>query len=182
MHNMSHLAARPLPFEGAGAAGLGSSIDSRQFRNLLGRFPTGVTVITARAGDGQPVGLTVNSFASVSLDPALVLWSLSKRSASLQAIEEAGAFAIHFLGQEHQDMAERFCARTPDRFADLDVTTGPTGSPLLSDCIARIECRTTAVVDGGDHRIFIGAVVSLAESDGEHGPLVFHKGCFTQLQ
>lgn len=156
--------------------------DSREIRNLLGLFPTGVAVITAQSDGEPPVGMTINSFASVSLDPALVLWSLSKRSASLRAVEDAGAFAIHFLGDSDRQIAERFASRCEDRFAGLNYTTGVTGAPLLESCMARIECQTTSVVDGGDHKIFIGAIVNMTESAKGRAPLVFHRGQFTQLQ
>lgn len=160
----------------------GSSVDSRIFRNVLGHYPTGVAIITTTSGNGSPIGLTVNSFASVSLEPALVLWSLARKSASLAAFEQAGCFAIHFLSEEQKDIAQRFASRVENRFSGLDISSGTTGAPLIQDCPVRIECITADILDGGDHRIFLGEVINLEQLDGNISPLVFHRGSFARLQ
>lgn len=159
-----------------------SLFDSREFRNVLGHFPTGVTVITARGRDGRYVGLTANSFSSVSLDPPLVLWSLAKRSNSAPDFLCANHFVIHVLTREQRWLAERFASRVEERFEGLTVRTGAGCAPLLDGCAARIECRVTQIVDGGDHHILLGQPIALQQADDHPEPLVFHRGGFTALQ
>jgi flavin reductase (DIM6/NTAB) family NADH-FMN oxidoreductase RutF/DNA-binding MarR family transcriptional regulator len=143
------------------------------FRQALGQFPTGVTVVTAMAGD-HPVGMTANSFSSVSLDPPLVLWSVAKSSPSHGPFVEAEAFAIHFLGADHGDLAMRFGRRGSDKFADIKHAPGVTGAPLIDGLAPIFECRTWARYPGGDHTILVGEVVRFVERN--HDPLVFHSG------
>jgi 3-hydroxy-9,10-secoandrosta-1,3,5(10)-triene-9,17-dione monooxygenase reductase component len=143
------------------------------FRQALGQFPTGVTVVTAMAGD-HPVGMTANSFSSVSLDPPLVLWSVAKSSPSHDPFVEAEAFAIHFLGADHGELAMRFGRRGSDKFADIVHTPGVTGAPLIDGLAPIFECKTWARYPGGDHTILVGEVVRFVERN--HDPLVFHSG------
>jgi len=148
--------------------------NTRALRNALGRFPTGVTVVTVRGEDG-PMGITVNSFASVSLDPPLLLWCPGKASSRFDTFAGAERFAIHVLGQDHLDLAQGF-ARRADAFEGLALEDCPHGVPLLSDCLARFECRTVQRHDAGDHMIVVGHVENAALRDGE--ALVFSEGLF----
>jgi flavin reductase (DIM6/NTAB) family NADH-FMN oxidoreductase RutF len=149
-------------------------IDPRNFRNALGAFTTGVTIVTTRDGDGHDIGLTANSFNSVSLDPPLVLWSLAKSSLSLKAFTESKYFAVHILAADQQSLSDLFAKRGVDKFAGLNPDRGHGGVPLLEGCAARFECETAFRYDGGDHEIFVGRVITF-----EHfarPPLVFVGG------
>ncbi|WP_028007151.1 flavin reductase [Solimonas flava] len=148
--------------------------DPTEFRKALGTFATGVTIITTRTADGAPVGLTANSFNSVSLSPPLVLWSLANSSASLEIFRKAEHWAVHVLATDQEELSARFARRGIDKFAGLDVDTGQGGVPLLRGCAARFECRTAFQYEGGDHLIFVGEV--LAFDRAESAPLVFHGG------
>ena len=152
--------------------------DSSRFRQVLGHFTTGVTVVTAAAPDG-PVGLAVGSFASVSLDPPLVLWSLAKTSRSMDAFRECDAFAIHILGAHQEELAKRFATRADDKFAELETREGYGRVPLFDDCVAHFECVTENRFEGGDHMIFLGRVVNFEACD--HEPLLFHRGSFKRV-
>jgi 3-hydroxy-9,10-secoandrosta-1,3,5(10)-triene-9,17-dione monooxygenase reductase component len=147
---------------------------SQQFRRALGAFATGVTIVTTRDGAGADIGLTANSFNSVSLNPPMVLWSLSRHSLSLPAFLAAEHFAVHVLAATQDDLAQRFATRGADKFASLAVERGPGDIPLLEGCAARFQCRTAYRYEGGDHVIFVGAVVAFDQS--ERAPLVFHAG------
>lgn len=153
------------------------SFSSREFRDALGRFVTGVTVVTTRAETG-PLGMTVNSFASVSLDPPLVLWSPARKSSRFPAFEAASHFAIHVLSAEQRALAEHF-ARSGEIFPDIPYAEGAAGTPLFDGCVARFECRHAAGHDGGDHLIVVGEVLRLVTSDLP--PLVFNRGGFAAL-
>ncbi|QHE84849.1 flavin reductase family protein [Hydrogenophaga sp. BPS33] len=148
--------------------------DTRQIRNALGRFPTGVTVITTQAPDGKREGLTANSFSALSLDPPLILWSISRRSPSLAGFLASGHFAINVLSAGQAEMSHRFATPSEDKFAGLKVGVGVGASPLLEGVIARFECSIDSTVDGGDHLLFVGRVHRLAYGDGE--PLIFNAG------
>lgn len=146
----------------------------RAFRDALGRFATGVTVVTCQGPEG-PLGITVNSFASVSLDPALVLWSVDRASSRAAAFAGAQTYAIHILGREERDIAARF-ARNGATFDGLDWTEQPDGLPRLQGSLARFDCARHAVHDGGDHLILVGAVLRAAFRSG--APLLFSQGHF----
>ena len=148
--------------------------DSMEFRRALGTFTTGVTVITARGADGEPVGVTANSFSSVSLEPPLVLWSLAKSANSLPVFEGAEYFTIHILAADQEDLSNRFASRGEDKFAGLAVENGLGNTPLLAGCCTRMQCKTVYQYEGGDHIIFVGEVVDLVRSDVP--PLVFQAG------
>jgi 3-hydroxy-9,10-secoandrosta-1,3,5(10)-triene-9,17-dione monooxygenase reductase component len=143
------------------------------FRQALGQFPTGVTVVTA-SHDDRPVGMTANSFSSVSLDPPLVLWSVAKSSPSHDPFVHADAFAVHFLGADHGELAMRFGKRGSDKFAGVKHEPGITGAPLIDGLAPIFECKTWARYPGGDHTILVGEVVRFVER--QHDPLVFHSG------
>ncbi len=148
--------------------------NSQQFRRALGTFATGVTIVTTRDGGGQDIGLTASSFNSVSLNPPMVLWSLSRQSLSLPAFLGAEHFAVHVLAATQDDLAQLFATRGADKFATLTVERGPGGIPLLDGCAARFQCRTAYRYEGGDHVIFVGAVIAFDQFD--RPPLVFHGG------
>lgn len=150
------------------------AFDPREFRAVLGTFTTGVTIITARGDDGAPVGVTANSFNSVSLDPPMVLWSLAKNSRSLAAFEQAGHFAVHILSAGQEALSNRFAKSGVDKFDGVDVAEGAGGAPLLPQCSARLQCRTSFRYEGGDHLIFVGEVVAFDRS--ALPPLVFQAG------
>jgi 3-hydroxy-9,10-secoandrosta-1,3,5(10)-triene-9,17-dione monooxygenase reductase component len=147
---------------------------ARQFRNALGSFATGVTVITTRSPEGADVGVTANSFNSVSLDPPMILWSIGKNSTSLAAFMAAEHFAVHILAMDQESLSGRFAKSNTDKFAGLTVERGREGIPLLSGCAARFQCRTAYRHEGGDHIILVGEVEDF-DHDG-HAPLAFHGG------
>lgn len=165
-----------------GATPLNSSSTSsdgfsaQDFRAALGLFATGVTIVTTRTAEGVPVGLTVNSFNSVSLAPPLVLWSLGLKAGSLAVFRQASHYAIHVLAAEQRALAERFAARV-DRFAGLTLRQGRGGVPLLDDCAAVFECRSRSLHEEGDHLILVGAVEHCSARAGAQ-PLIFHGGRF----
>ncbi len=156
-----------------------SSINSVEFRNALGRFATGVTIITTLDQQGLPAGVTANSYNSVSLDPPLVLWSLARDSRSMDAFADCSEFAVHILGAHQEELALRFASRGDDKFAGLKVHPGHGGVPLFDDCVAHFECVTENRFEGGDHVIFLGRVVNFEACD--HEPLLFHRGKFTRV-
>lgn len=146
--------------------------DPRLLRDALGRFATGVTVVTCTTADG-PVGITANSFASVSLDPALVLWSIARSSSRFAAFATAQDFAIHILGADERDLAARF-AKAGAGFDGLALDAGPGTAPLIGGTLARFDCTLHATIDGGDHIILLGRVRAASFRDG--APLVFSAG------
>jgi flavin reductase (DIM6/NTAB) family NADH-FMN oxidoreductase RutF/DNA-binding MarR family transcriptional regulator len=154
-------------------------LDKAVFRRALGGFPTGVTVVTARLGE-RIVGMTANSFASVSLDPPLVSWSPGKSSSSYDAFMAADAYAVHFLGAQHRDIAMHFAGKSPDKFADMPHKPGRTGAPILDGIAPVLECRVWARYPGGDHTILVGEVVDLIERVQE--PLLFHSGALRRIE
>lgn len=148
-----------------------------EFRAALGMFATGVTIVTARTADGKLVGLTANSFNSVSLSPPLVLWSLSRAAASLSAFSTGSHYAINILGADQQNLARRFAAKDVDRFAEVAFLEGAAGAPLLAGAAASFECFNRSRYEEGDHVIFIGEVERCAYRPGA-SPLLFHGGKF----
>ena len=151
-----------------------SPIDPRDFRTALGSFATGVTIITAMAPDGKPVGLTCNSFASVSLNPPLVLWSLLIYSQSMAVFQNASHFTVNVLGASQHALATRFATPSDDRFAGVDWTPGLGNAPVIKDSVANFQCRAADRYYGGDHVIFLGAVEAYAYNRTE--PLLFARG------
>ncbi len=155
-------------------------LDSRRFRDALGWFATGVTIITAAGEGGEPVGFTANSFSSVSLEPPLILFSLDRAAQCLPVFETAKHFAVNVLAESQQDLSNRFAAAVEDRFRDLAFTRGEGGTPLLADSLAIFECAAHAVHDGGDHRIFLGRVLRFRAKD-EGDPLLYCRGRYRKL-
>lgn len=157
-------------------------IEPTQLRRLLGCFPTGVAVITTRGADGRPVGLTCNSFSSVSLEPPLVLFSLRKQSRLLTAFTEGEGFAINILSQAQDALSGRFASsRIEDKFDGVRWRPGVLGMPLVDDCLAAFECRTYACHEAGDHYVFIGEVRHMASGSDEDHALVFYQGAYRKL-
>src|SRR5271155_4059339 len=145
-----------------------------QFRAALGAFATGVTIVTTHDRAGTDVGLTANSFNSVSLDPPMVLWSLARNSLSLPAFLECSHFGVHVLASNQQGLADIFATRGANKFSGLHLERGPDNIPLLAGCSARFQCKSAYQYQGGDHVIFVGEVVTFDQS--ELTPLVFHSG------
>ena len=157
----------------------GQNFDVQQFRTALGSFATGVTIVTTLGVDGADVGVTANSFNSVSLDPPMILWSLGKNALSRPAFAAAEYFAVHILATEQQALSDRFAKRGIDKFAGLDLERGPGGVPLLEGCAARFKCRTAYRYEGGDHDIIVGEVVEFDHFNVT--PLIFHSGKYSAL-
>ena len=155
--------------------------DSRAFRHALGHFPTGVAIVTTRTPEGRPVGLTINSFASLSLEPPLIMWSLANQSPSLNVFENCNYFAINVISQAQVDAALGFAnPKIEDKFALVSHMDGEEGVPLLDNCVATFVCKNYRQHEGGDHTLFIGRVVRHSTIT-EHEPAVFHRGQFTRL-
>ncbi|MEX2650109.1 MAG: flavin reductase family protein [Alphaproteobacteria bacterium] len=151
------------------------TVDPRKLREALGCFATGVTVVTARSLDGELLGITANSFNSVSLTPPLVLFSLDRRAYSLRKFEECGRFAVNILGEDQREVSSTFATPLADKFATVAYSFGRTGSPVLDDAIAIFDCSVRFRYDGGDHVIFVGEVVDLIVNRTGR-PLLFFRG------
>jgi flavin reductase (DIM6/NTAB) family NADH-FMN oxidoreductase RutF len=156
-----------------------AEFDVRDLRNAFGMFATGVTIVTTRTPEGRPIGLTCNSFASVSLKPPLVLWSLSLYSPSLQAFLQAQCFGVNILACHQYALSRRFSTPMKDRFEGLNWRLGDNGVPLLEEVAAQIECRNETRHYSGDHVVLIGQVVRYEYRDVE--PLVFARGLYRSL-
>ncbi|MFZ2178710.1 MAG: 3-hydroxy-9,10-secoandrosta-1,3,5(10)-triene-9,17-dione monooxygenase reductase subunit [Rhodococcus sp. (in: high G+C Gram-positive bacteria)] len=156
------------------------AIDPRRFRTVLGQFCTGVTIITTM-DDGTPVGFACQSFAALSLDPPLVLFCPTKASRSWAAIERSGLFCVNVLSEEQQSTCARFGSRESDKFAGVDWSASPLGSPILTGSLAHIDCAVETVHDGGDHWVVFGRVSSLGEIKEER-PLLFYRGQYTGIE
>jgi len=154
-------------------------IDSRALRDVLGEFATGVAVVTTRAPDGTPVGVTINSFASVSLEPPLVLWSLGLQSPTRAAFETSSHYVVNILAADQVELSQRFSQAQTDRFAGLEFDAGNAGAPLLRGCCAWVECRNEVRYPGGDHVILVGYVERFRREP--KAPLIFHGGRYREL-
>ena len=156
------------------------SIDNQTFRRVLGRFATGITVVTGLGNDGKPVGLTVNAFTSLSLDPPLVLFCLDNRTASIDSFVKGNGFALNMLGEDQQDLSVNFSTKKEDRFAGTEYEFWDTGVPILKGCLANLECIIDAVHEGGDHQIIVGRVERLSQTEiGK--PLLYFNGNYARL-
>jgi flavin reductase (DIM6/NTAB) family NADH-FMN oxidoreductase RutF len=149
------------------------------FRRACALFPTGVAVLTTRAQDGTPHGLTVNAFCSLSLNPPLVLVAIDCACSLLETFENSGHFAINFLSESQRDLSIRFSELPEGRFAGVSWTPGAEGAPLIESALGSIECRTTQIIDAGDHRALIGEAIAATVSEGD--PLVFFRSGYTGL-
>jgi 3-hydroxy-9,10-secoandrosta-1,3,5(10)-triene-9,17-dione monooxygenase reductase component len=159
---------------------LPTSIDEARFRQVLGRFATGVTVVTGLAG-GDPVGLAVNSFTSVSLEPALVAFCVAKSSRTWPKLRSAGTFCVNILAEDQEALSRAFAGRPPDRFLGVGWRPGRSGAPILADVLAFIECTIEAEHDAGDHVIVVGRVQDL-DVGHEGRPLVFYRGGYGRFE
>lgn len=144
------------------------------FKEVMGSYPSGVTVVTTVTADGQPVGLTANSFVSVSIDPLLVLWCIDKRSTSYEAFDHTDHFVINILAAEQGDVCWAFASKTePDRFSKCDWELTENNVPRIKEAFANLECKKHSVVDAGDHYILIGEVVNIQKDDKD--PMLYYK-------
>ena len=156
-----------------------TGFDARAFRRGLGNFATGVTFVTARGPGGEQVGVTANSFNSVSLDPPLVLWSIDKRSSSHAVFEAASHFAVNILAADQIELSNHFARPQAEKFTGVACESGVGSAPLLPDCAARFQCERYQQVDGGDHWILIGKVVAF--DDFGRAPLLYHQGAYSMV-
>lgn len=156
------------------------SFDLHTFRETLGLFVTGVTIITTRDEHGDPIGITANSFNSVSLDPPLILWSVGLKALSLKAFSDAEHFAVHILRDDQADLSQRFATSGSDKFHGLPIEPGLGRAPVLPDCAACLECSLFAKYPAGDHLLFIAKVERLSSDPGAM-PLVYHGGRYAEL-
>ena len=157
-----------------------SSFDSAKYRQVLGHFPTGVTVITAIV-EGTPVGMAIGSFASLSLDPPQVLFCAGKTSSSWPKVRSAGSFCVNLLADDQEDVSRVFASKAEDKFSEIGWRRSGNGSPLLAGVLGYIDCTIENVVESGDHDIVIGAVTDL-DVLHEGGPLLFFRGGYGRFQ
>lgn len=155
-------------------------VTSDQFRQVMGNFATGITVVTTRLKDGNPYGLTVNSFTSVSLDPVLVLVCLDLRLSGLQAFKDSKQFGISILSEHQEDVSRIFAKKDVERPPDI-YFDGKLGMPLLKNSIAVMECATTKIYEGGDHLIFLGEVDNAEVLQQDH-PLMYFRGKYRHMK
>ncbi|MEX0302240.1 MAG: flavin reductase [Leisingera sp.] len=151
----------------------------RQLRQAFGSFATGVTVVTARDADGNPIGFTANSFTSVSLEPPLLLVCLAKTSSNIGHFSQAGRFAVNILGEAQKDVSNRFASKVEDRFAETAWREGAEGTPLIENAVAWFDCTIDNLVDAGDHVILIGQITDFGQTDGR--PLAYLRGHYLDL-
>jgi flavin reductase (DIM6/NTAB) family NADH-FMN oxidoreductase RutF len=154
-------------------------IEASDFRKTLGQFATGVTIVTTRDASGRPMGLTVNAFASVSLEPPLVLVCIDDRSETHGGFEASGVFGVSVLSEEQEGWSRRFAMPGQEKFAPADLMLGETGVALVPDALAHIECRVSATLPGGDHTIYVGEVLRLHVAPGR--PLLYHGSAYAKL-
>lgn len=147
------------------------------FKQALGNYPTGVTIVTTTEKDGTPVGLTVNSFASVSLDPLMVLWSIDHKVSSLETFTNQGRFAIHILAGNQQKECSTFASKNVDRFSTCNWELSDNGLPIIEGAFAVLECETHQAIVAGDHTILIGKVTNIRVSE-EKDPMLYHRRQF----
>ena len=152
-----------------------STIDATDFRQVLGTYPTGVCAITALDPQGNPVGMVVGTFTSVSLDPPLVGFLPDKKSSSWPLIEGAGRFCVNVLGSNQQAACRQIAGRGPDKFAGVDYAVSDHGLPVIAGSIAVIECTIHSVTEAGDHWFVLGNVLRL-ETTRDEDPMLFHRG------
>jgi len=158
---------------------LNPSLEPQRLRQAFGKFATGVTIVTALDADGRAIGVTANSFSSLSLDPPLLLWSIGRNSSSYGVFQRTGHFAVHVLDHTQTALSQRFSARGVNRFEGLPVESGSGGCPLLADYHVRFECSVFERHEGGDHLIMVGRILNIEQRPGS--PLLFYGGRFARL-
>jgi flavin reductase (DIM6/NTAB) family NADH-FMN oxidoreductase RutF len=156
-----------------------ANIDTRELRRTLGCFATGVTVVTTLDDDGRPRGMTANSFTSVSLDPALILVCVARSAPIMAVLENAAGFVVNILEEQQRDLSQRFATPGIDKFHGLDWRAGSTGSPILTETLAYLDCGMHQRIDAGDHVILIGQVVDFARNDA--APLIYCRGAYAAV-
>ena len=157
------------------------TVDAKEFRNTVGCFATGITVITTLEADGAPVGLTANSFTSLSLDPPMVLFCLDRKIQSIDAFIVGGVFAINILSAQQKEVSERFAESGPEKWIGFEYDKGKNGCPILPNCLANLEGFVTSFFDGGDHVIVAGEVKNLVSSSLDVKPIIFYRGGYADL-
>ena len=155
-------------------------VDKRQLRTLLGQFATGVTVVSTVAENGQKVGMTANSFTSVSLDPPLILWNIAKTASNVNDFCRCEHFAINILNEQQHQASNHFAKSAADKFSDVGSVGEILGVPVLSDALAVLVCRTYQLIEAGDHFIILGQIEHCQHNHGK--PLLFHNGKYHQAQ
>jgi flavin reductase (DIM6/NTAB) family NADH-FMN oxidoreductase RutF len=156
------------------------SVNPDEFRSVLGRFPSGVTVVTTKARDGADHGMTVSAFASVSLDPPLVLICIEKNASAYAALTDAPGFVVNILSASQEQLARRFAIVDIDRFEGIGYTRSQNGFAILDDVLGVIECNVSAKHDAGDHTIIVGEVEATRAESGT--PLLYYRGGYAQLE
>ncbi len=149
------------------------------FKEVMGNYPTGVTIVTTTDEEGTPVGLTVNSFASVSLDPLLILWSIDHKVSSLEIFKRTEKFAVHVLAAEQQDLCLLFASKGTDRFSQCTWKMSKHHLPIISDTFAVLQCKTFKRVEAGDHTILIGEVLEIERE--KENPMLYHRRKFGEI-
>lgn len=142
------------------------------FKKIMGQYPTGVTIVTTMDENKNPVGLTVNSFASVSIAPLMVLWCIDKRSSALDVFLQGGKYAVHTLSTDQAEACWAFAGKEKDRFSKVQWETSSNGLPIIQDSLGVFECKTVNKIDAGDHFILLGEVIDL--SFAEKAPLLYY--------
>ncbi len=156
-----------------------NSTNVSKFKEVMGNYPTGVTVVTTVDQDGTPYGLTVNSFASVSMDPILILWSIDHRVGSLDVFKNADKFAVHTLASDQGDICSLFASKGVDRFGSCEWKLSEQGLPIISGAYGVLQCKSFKQVEAGDHTILIGEVIDIQNEDKK--PLLYHKRNFGKI-
>lgn len=154
-------------------------LSPEEFRNVMGHFASGVTIITTES-EGRAYGTTASAVSSLSLEPPMVLICMNESSSTGQAVARSGAFAINILHVDQHELARRFATKDPDKFDGVELEPGPFGQPLLADALATIECAVTETMSGGTHTVYIGEVRSAVSYDG--APLAYFRGEFGRLE
>lgn len=147
------------------------------FKTIMGNYPTGVTIITTKTKEGKPVGLTVNSFASVSLEPLMVLWSIDHGSSSLKEFTDGGKFAVHVLSEDQTKLCRAFASKDVDRFGSCEWNMSKNGLPIIEGTFGVMECKTFNAIEAGDHTVLIGEVTDLIVNEGKD-PMLYHRRVF----
>lgn len=154
-------------------------INKDEFRAALGRFASGVTVVTTKDADGKLYGLTVSAFCSVSLEPPLILVCIEKTTGSHRALKQSGFFAVNVLRESQQYYSDQFASYLPDKFNGIEFEINENGIPILQNTLANLECRLVNAYDGGDHTIFVGQIEKSRISDGK--PLIYFYGNYRKM-
>lgn len=156
------------------------SLDGRAFRNALGEFATGVAAVTTTLEGQDPIGITVNSFSSVSLDPPLILWCLDKNSDTISVFQNCSGFTINILSGLQQDLSNKLSRPGDHDLADIATSIGVNGVPSIEEALANFECKVEARHDAGDHIIMVGRVLAFHQHD-QKAPLIYHRGSYCAL-